>query len=373
MVVCSLKDAGGRGSIERLGELGPVRRAKALLDALRQTPMRRGGRVSKRGRLLRRRISNAIEARGVPALLALRISFQLVLKVDVAGLGDCATWDALGQRLRREIERLKSGIRLVDRQIIVALPKLSADHIEKLLHDLRAADPQIARTILNVALDAADPVSAAHRYLAEYHRVAEHVKTTDAGVARTLANATFMAQAPSRKATWHFKQFADLERQFHGDVGFARTVARAACRAPDPTKVARGFVADYQAIVADLTSKGTQPHIARTLAAIASVGADPMPTAAKLLEKFEDVLRLAKKSHPTVARSIALSACRAADPLSLARLYMKNYDAIVRLIRRTDARRARRVASQAFRSREPLRWARRYLGQLKKRSLAGTS
>jgi hypothetical protein len=355
------------------GRVEPARKAKGLLETLRQTPMRRGGRVSKRGRLLRRRISDAIEAQDVLTLLARRIAFQLVLKVDVAELGDRATWDAIGQRWRREIERLKNGIRLVDRQIIVALPKLSADHIEKLLHDLRAADPQIARTILNVALDAADPVAAAHRYLAEYHRVAEHVKTTDAGVARTLANATFMAHAPARKAARHFKQFADLEREFHGDVGFARTVARAACRAPDPTKVAQGFVAGYQAIVADLTSKGTQPHIARTLAAIASVGADPMPTAAKLLEKFEDVLRLAKKTHPTVARSIALSACRAADPLSVARLYMKNYDVIVRVISRTDAGRTRRVASQAFRSHEPLRWARRYLGQLKKRSLAGTS
>jgi hypothetical protein len=47
------------------------------------------------------------------------------------------------------------------------------------------------------------------------------------------------------------------------------------------------------------TSKGTEPHTARTLAVIASVGADPMPAAVKLLEKFEDVLRLAKKSHPS--------------------------------------------------------------------------
>ena len=182
-----------------------------------------------------------------------------------------------------------------------------------------------------------------------------------------------MAHAPRRKAARHLKQFADLEKKFHGDVDCARTVARAACRAPDPTTVAQGFVADHQAIVADLTSKGTQPHIARTLAAIACVSADPVPAAAKLLEKFEDVLRLATKTHPRVARSIALSACRAADPLSVARLYMKNYDAIVRVVSRTDARRARRVASQAFRSHDPLRWARRYLAQLKKRSLAGTA
>ena len=348
------------------------RQAKALLDAIRRTPMRRG-RVVERARVLERRVARAIEARGVPARLARRIALQLVLKVDVPALGDRATWDAVGQRVQREIEQLRQGVGLVDRQIVVALPKLSVDQIEALLQELRAGDPQIARTILNSALDAADPVSAARRYLTEFHRVAEEVQTTDASVARTLANATFMAHAPRRKAARHLKQFADLERQFHGDVAFARTVARAACRAPDPARAAKGFVTRYDAVVADLTSDGTEPHIARTLAAIACVGADPMPAAARLLQKFEDVLRLVKPSHPTVARSIALSACRAADPLRAARLYMKNYDAIVRVISRTDARRARRVASQAFRSHDPLRWARRYLRQLQQRNRAGTS
>ncbi len=359
-------------AIARRTSVGSVGRAKALLHALRDTPMRRGS-VSDRGHLFRSKISDAIAARGVPTLLARRIAFQLVFKVDIAGLGDRATWDAVGQQLQREIDRLKSGARLVDRQIVVALPKLSADQIERLLHELQAADPRIARTILNAALDAADPVSAARRYLAEFHRVAEDLKTTDAGVARTLANATFMAHAPCRKAARHLKQFADLERRFHGDVAFARTVARASCRALDPAKAAKGFVAEYDAVVTDLTSKGTEPHIARTLAAIACVSTDPMPAAARLLRKFEDVLRLAKKSHPTVARSIALSACRAADPLRVARLYMKNYDAIVRVISRTDARRARRVASQTFRSHDPLRWARRYLRQLQQRNRAATS
>ncbi len=333
----------------------------------------RRGRVAARTRLLERRVSRAIEARGVPARLARRIALQLVLKVDVPSLGDRTTWDAVGQRLQREIEQLRQGIGLVDRQIIVALPKLSADQIEGLLHELREEDPQIARTILNAALDAADPVSAARRYLTGFHRVAEDVKTTDARVARTLANATFMAHAPRRKADRHLKQFAALERQFHGDVPFARTVARAACRAPDPARAAKGFVAQYDTVVANLTSEGTEPHIARTLAAIACVSGDPMPAAARLLQKFEDVLRLVTKTHRTVARSIALSACRAADPMRVARLYMKNYDAIVRVISRADARRARQVASQAFRSHDPLRWARRYLRQLQERNRAGTS
>src|SRR5712692_6358491 len=111
---------------------------------------------------------------------------------------------------------------------------------------------------------------------------------------------------------------------------------------------------------------GCRPHIARSLAGMASIGADPIPTAHTLLQRFEDVLRLVQQTHPWIARSIALSACRAADPLDVARSYMHNDDAILRVISQTDPQRAREVAAQAFRSDQPLRWARRYLAQLQK-------
>jgi hypothetical protein len=71
--------------------------------------------------------------------------------------GDRRTWRAFGELLRRDVERLKNHVGLVERQIVVALPKLSAEQIEDLLEHLRAEDPTIARTILNTALDAADP------------------------------------------------------------------------------------------------------------------------------------------------------------------------------------------------------------------------
>ena len=92
------------------------------------------------------------------------------------------------------------------------------------------------------------------------------------------------------------------------------------------------------------------------LAAIASIGNEPHATAQRLLQSFEDVLHLVRKTHSWVARTIALSACRSANPLSLARSYMQNYDMIVRAVSVTDARNARRVACQVFRSDDPLRW-----------------
>jgi hypothetical protein len=173
-----------------------------------------------------------------------------------------------------------------------------------------------------------------------------------------------MAHAPRAKAMAHFERFAKLMMRFRNDVAFVRTVARAAFRAPDPIKAAEGFIADYDAIVTELTSQDAEPTVARSLASIATVGAEPLATARKLLENFESVLRLAKKTHPSVARSVALSACRAADPLTTARLYMQNYDAIVKSVSRTDVRRAHRAAAQAFRSNNPMRWAKRYLAEL---------
>ena len=295
-----------------------VAKAATLLENVRRTPMLRGGRQNERRRILRADIETTLEERAVLPRLAKRIALQLIFKFDERQLGDRATWHAVGDQLRREADYLTANVGLVERQIIVALPKLSAAHIEGLLEELTAEDPTIARTVLNVALDAADPCVAGRRYLAEYRRVAEQLKSIDPHIARTLANATFMARVPSKKAMYHFKHFADLFTKFRDDVGFARTVARAACRAPDPTKAANGFIATYGTVVAELTSEGVESEIARTVAGIASVGSDPLRTAHKLVKNFEAVVSSVKHSHPWVARTIALSACRAADPLTMA-------------------------------------------------------
>ena len=108
--------------------------------------------------------------------------------------------------------------------------------------------------------------------------------------------------------------------EWHGAAALLRA-SRRPIRIVDPIRAAGAFVADYDAILAELTSEWVEPSIARSLARIASVGAEPRASARKLLENFETVLRLAKKTHPSVARSIALSACSARDPLDSARLY----------------------------------------------------
>jgi hypothetical protein len=326
------------------------------------------GPVRKGMRPLQSNIARTIEEGGVPKRLAARISMQLAIKFSACDLGDRETWRAMGGLLRRESERLRADVGLVDRQIIEALPKLAPQQIASFLTELRESDPTIARTILNAALDAAEPLVAGRRYLAEFHRVVGELESVDPRIARTIANATFMARVPRMKAMEHVKKFADLMKRFSDDVDCVRTVARAAFRARDPIKAAQRFIADYDAVVRALTSDGVESNVARSLAGIAGASADPLTTALKLQRNFQAVLQFVQQTHPWVARSIALSACRASDPLRTARVYMRNYDTIVRVIGRMDARRAHHVAAQAFRSYSPLRWARRYLAQLQEAS-----
>src|SRR5262249_4681320 len=168
-------------------------RARVLLENLRRSPMAIGSRFTERKRILREAIASAIQQQGVPQRLAARIAFQLLMKFDAKDLGGVSTWRGMGQLLRGEIAALQNRLGLVERQVVVALPKLSAKEIEDFFAELKASDASIARTILNAALDAADPLTTGRRYLVEFHAVVKHLQRLDPGIARTFANATFMA------------------------------------------------------------------------------------------------------------------------------------------------------------------------------------
>ncbi len=86
----------------------------------------------------------------------------------------------------------------------------SAKQIEDFYAELKTTDASIARTILNAALDAADPLTTGRRYLIEFYAVVKLFQRLDPGIARTFANATFMAHAPHAKAMAHFERFAQL-------------------------------------------------------------------------------------------------------------------------------------------------------------------
>ncbi len=227
--------------------------------------MRRGA-LTRTQQKRRADIAAALEAQELPAALAQRMAFQLVVKFDADELGDHGVWRATGQLLRHEMARLHHHLGLAERQIVCVLPKLSARQVEDLLDELRAADRRIARTIFDAAIEAAHPVATARRYLGEYRAVADELRRIDPTVARTLANACFTATAPRRKAIEHFKQFATLLKCFEHDTGFARKLARAAFRAPDPIKTAEQIIRSYARTVTELTDSGLDPQLARTLA-----------------------------------------------------------------------------------------------------------
>jgi hypothetical protein len=206
------------------------RRAEALLRRMRDTPMKRGA-LSKPARQVRSAMAQSLAAEGVPEPLAQRVAFQLVVKTDLDELRDERLWRELGVVVRGEIEALKERVGLAERQIITVLPKLSALEIEEFMDELTRADRRIARTVLDAAIDAADPVVAGRRYLAEYRLVARQLQAIEPNIARTLANATFTAGMPLGKAMEHLQKFLTsiAKQKDHPDV--ARLLARAGFRA----------------------------------------------------------------------------------------------------------------------------------------------
>jgi hypothetical protein len=214
------------------------RRAWALLERMRETPMRRGA-LSVPGHHLKRDVARALLSEGVPPVLAQRIALQLAFKFHRHDLNDEPEWRAMGQILRREIAHLKDHVGLSNQRIITVLPKLSADQVSTLLDELMKADRTIAHTILHAAVNTSSPQAAGRRYLAEYRLVVRRLRAIDPTMARTLAAATFCAVAPLCKAMEHMTRFSSLMAQYGDQPKMARRLARAWFRtrpqAEDPT------------------------------------------------------------------------------------------------------------------------------------------
>lgn len=339
-------------------------RARTLLERVRRTPMGRGGRLVEPRRVLKAHLETEMINHGVPERLAARMALQLVFKCSPRHLGDRPVWDALARQVRDEVDRLRQRLALTDRLISVGVPKLSAHDMERLFEEMRHVDARYGRTLAEAALDGAEPWVMARRYGRAFTEAVRRLSSKNPRIARTLAAAAFRSRHPLANALAYLSRFDTLVQEFEGNVGFARTVAKAAFMAPDPVRAARQVVRDYHAVVRALTAHGTEPSIARSLAGIASLFGDPMKTACALVQKFREVEDLVKRTHPQVARSVALAACRATDPIATAHDYVANYDRILETFERVDPHRARKVANQAFRTHDPMAWATRFHRQI---------
>jgi hypothetical protein len=345
-------------------QVGPDERARTLLENVRRTPMLRGGRLVERRRLLKGHLESAMIDEGVPERLAARIAFQLVLKCSSPHLGDAPVWSAIAKHVHEEVDRLRHRLGLTDRLLAVGVPKLSADDIERLFAEMQRVDTRYGRTLAEAALDGADPWAMARRYGKAFTDAVKRLSNKNPRIARTLAAAAFRSRHPRVNALEYLSRFDTLVQEFEGNVAFARTVAKAAFTAPDPVRAARRFVREYRSVERELTTQGTEPSIARSLAGIASLCGDPLKTAYALVQKFRDVQDLVTRTHPQIARSVALAACRATDATGTARAYVDNYNRILEMFERVDPRRARKIANQAFRTNDPMRWATRFHHQL---------
>src|SRR5207247_9263440 len=160
--------------------------------------------------LLNIRIVHVMESAGFLPRLSERLALQFVYKFEATDLGDETTWRAIGQIVREETEYVRTRVGLSDKQIIKLLPKISAQGVERLFKELMAANPQVARTMINATVDAADPIIAARKYLQTYTAIVEELRELDPTVARTLANAAFKMRQPSKAARNYLRQFRQL-------------------------------------------------------------------------------------------------------------------------------------------------------------------
>jgi hypothetical protein len=214
---------------DRVETVAAEKVAEVLLERMRETPMRRGA-LPRRARTLRTAIARAIASQSVPEPLSRRIAFQLAFKLSARELHGRDVWEAVGRILRADILCLRERLGLTDHKIVGVLPKLSATRILEFLEELTRADRRIARTILNAAVDAADPLAAGRRYLAEYRLVARQLRAIDPTMARTLANATFTAVVPLSKAMEHLDRLSSFRAKTQDDPETARLLARAGFR-----------------------------------------------------------------------------------------------------------------------------------------------
>jgi hypothetical protein len=158
-------------------------RAHALLDRMRQTPMRRGA-LPERAWETRSDIATALAAEGVPGPLARR-RLSTGVQVSPPRVGRRPVWRAVSHLLQAEIACLKQRGH-GQRRIATALPKLSADHIVEFLDELTRArigdahDSPCGRQRVGSARGS-PPVSG------ECRLVARQLQAIDPAMARTVA------------------------------------------------------------------------------------------------------------------------------------------------------------------------------------------
>ncbi|MFN0135416.1 MAG: hypothetical protein ACKVS9_04775 [Phycisphaerae bacterium] len=312
-------------------------------------------------------MASTLADEGVLARAAVAVATQFVVKLDVPSLGDVKTWRAVGRQLVEEANWLRETMAFVDRQIIIVLPKLAPMAVQELHGWLMEQDRRIARTILNAAISASVPRAMAERYLSSYHAVEAVFARQEPQIASTMANGTFMATDPIAQATRHLAEYERLLKQYEDTDVPRRTLARHACRAERVTIAGKKFVERRRRVIEHLVSLDIEVTVARTLADMAAVSADPLAKGDELYRRFNEALRFARAMCHRAARTIALSACGSPDPIAAAQRFITHYDQIVELIKRHDKRHAHEVATHTFRSDKPFAAARRYLREWQRR------
>ena len=186
-----------------------IDRAISLLKDMRRSPIRRT-QLPRGKQSLAGEVFGTLVDEGVPTELARRLAHQVALRTYWE---DHVTWRALGQLLLREADQLRVQVGLSDRLIPDALIKLSADDIQKLWEWLNRVDRAFASTILARAIQAADPVAAAHLYVDNYRKAFRAAVRADPAHAATLAGQVLTMRGASKNIRAKIKKMIKAQIQ----------------------------------------------------------------------------------------------------------------------------------------------------------------
>jgi hypothetical protein len=338
---------------------GAAFEAQRILNRVREGPMRVGS-IKKALEPEVEKIHVALEQNGVPSTLARRMARQIIFKLGRQEGERHLIWEALSDALLHEMQSLRE-MQLRESQIILILPKMSAADVQALSEQLRREDAEIARTILQEAFSAANPVDSAAVYLANYKQVLAHLEGTAYGeIARMVANASFIAPDPIQQAERCIARYQKvlLHLKALGHPELAGTIAASAFGSSNPIAQADIYLDNYKRVVAHLNEKA-DPEIARSIASVSFSAPNPLAQADLLTGRYQEIAAYIESTgDPEIARTIADTAFKMSDGLKRADTYLANYRNVIAYLKSSENPEiARSIALAAFKATDPLKQA----------------
>ena len=271
---------------------------------------------------------------------------------------------SLGGYLLAEANLL-AGIGLNRDQMYSAMKKLS-------LYEIAELGEGYPKSIVNFALEAADPKEAAQKYMAKYEDVAADVSKTEPDIARSVAASTYYLKDHKGAAAKYVKRYRRVLRHLKGeDPKIAKTIALVAFKLDDPVGTADRYLGNFNDVVGHIrrkapkTQSGEDIDLARAVAGATFTAEKPAEAADRLLRKYDSAHQHIMPRRPDIAKTIARAAFTADDETAAADRFLESFELVASHMSGVEPELGKTIASRSFMAKDPLAEADRQLAAYK--------